>query len=318
MNTKLTTIAKPSALMVMADRCSVDPDRLHSTLKNTVFKGATDDELLALVVTANTYELNPLLKELYAFPKKGGGITPMVGVDGWLKIANRQPNFDGMDVVVYGDGKTPTHATCEIFLKDRTHSVKITEYFEECKRNTDPWNQMPRRMLRNKAIIQAIRVAFGIGGIHDEDEAEDIGMREPRNVTPRAVVRENPVSPFDAIADPQPEPKPAPEPAAVEVAPNPETVPPQGRQQKPRHKRDGKFLGIERAEANGKTWWNVTVGIAGKMPTFTTFSVTLSDALYELEKGTPIQITAVANADGSYSLEDFVLIENTQPEGALV
>ena len=60
--------------------------------------------------------------------------------------------------------------------------MEITEYFSECHRNTDPWNQMPRRMMRNKAIIQAVRVAFGVAGIHDEDEAEDIGMR---NVTPR-------------------------------------------------------------------------------------------------------------------------------------
>ena len=173
----------------MASRCNVDPAKLHSTLKNTVFKGATDDELLALVVTANTYELNPLLKELYAFPKKGGGISPMVGFDGWMKIINRQPNFDGLEVEVYGDGKTPTHATCEIFFKDRSRSVKITEYFEECKRGTDPWNQMPRRMLRNKAVMQAGRVAFGIGGIHDEDEAADIGIRNVTTAkTSRAVI----------------------------------------------------------------------------------------------------------------------------------
>jgi phage recombination protein Bet len=152
----------------------VDPAKLHSTLKNTVFKGATDDELLALVVTANTYELNPILKELYAFPKKGGGITPMVGVDGWIKIANRQPNFDGMEVEVYGDGKTPTHATGTIYLKDRSHPVKVTEYFDECKRNTDPWRSHPRRMLRHKAMVQAARLAFGYAGIFDADEAERI------------------------------------------------------------------------------------------------------------------------------------------------
>jgi phage recombination protein Bet len=210
-NTQITTVSKPSALGLMAERCNVDPAKLHSTLKNTVFKGASDDELLALVVTANTYQLNPLLKEMYAFPKKGGGITPMVGIDGWLKIANRQPNFDGMNVEVYGDGKTPTHATCEIYLKDRAHPVKVTEYFEECKRNTDPWTQMPRRMMRNKAIIQAIRVAFGIGGIHDEDEAADIsGMR---NATPR------PAPAFILpTADETPEALPEPEqPADAEI-----------------------------------------------------------------------------------------------------
>ncbi len=185
----------------MASRCNVDPAKLHSTLKNTVFKGATDDELLALVVTANTYELNPILKELYAFPKKGGGITPMVGVDGWIKIANRQPNFDGMDVEVYGDGKTPTHATGTIYLKDRSHPVKITEYYEECKRNTDPWNQMPRRMIRNKAIIQAIRLAFGVSGIHDEDEARDISGQVQIVSGAKPVFRPRAVEPEDIEDD---------------------------------------------------------------------------------------------------------------------
>lgn len=159
----------------MASRCNVDPAKLHSTLKNTVFKGATDDELLALVVTANTYDLNPILKELYAFPKKGGGITPMVGVDGWVKIMNRQANLDGWECEIFPKetNAKPTHATCTIWIKERSHPVKVTEYFEECKRNTDPWNGSPRRMLRHKAMIQAIRLAFGVSGIHDEDEARD-------------------------------------------------------------------------------------------------------------------------------------------------
>jgi phage recombination protein Bet len=167
---------KPSALAVMASRCNVDPAKLHSTLKNTVFKGATDDELLALVVTANTYDLNPILKELYAFPKKGGGITPMVGVDGWIKIMNRQANLDGWECDIFPKetNAKPTHATCTIWIKDRSHPVRVTEYYEECKRNTDPWNGSPRRMLRHKAMIQAIRLAFGVSGIHDEDEARDI------------------------------------------------------------------------------------------------------------------------------------------------
>jgi phage recombination protein Bet len=189
-------VQKVSALGLMAGRCNVEPAKLHSTLKNTVFKGASDDELLALVVTANTYDLNPLLREMYAFPKKGGGIVAMVSIDGWLKIANRQANYDGMNVEVYGDGETPTHATCEIFLKDRSHSVKITEYFDECRRGTDPWTQMPRRMLRNKAIIQAIRVAFGVGGILDEDEASDVSVR---NVTPVKVVTALAIDPFEEM-----------------------------------------------------------------------------------------------------------------------
>jgi phage recombination protein Bet len=214
--TTTTHAPKPSAMQLMASRCNVDPAKLHQTLKSTVFKGATDEEMLALVVTANTYQLNPLLKEMYAFPKKGGGIVPMVGVDGWLKIANRQDNYDGMSVEVFGDGKTPTHATCEIYLKNRTHPVKVTEYFEECRRNTDPWNQMPRRMIRNKVMIQAIRVAFGIGGIFDEDEATDIAGT--RNVTPKPSTITGIIDPF-AKAEPTKKAEAKAKPEVVEAEP---------------------------------------------------------------------------------------------------
>jgi hypothetical protein len=50
----------------------------------------------------------------------------------------------------------------------------ITEYFAECQRNTDNWKNMPRRMLRNRTLCQASRMAFGFSGIKHEDEALDI------------------------------------------------------------------------------------------------------------------------------------------------
>lgn len=288
------TPTRASALALMAERCSVEPAKLHSTLKNTVFKGATDDELLALVVTANTYELNPLLKELYAFPKKGGGITPMVGVDGWLKIANRQPNFDGMEVDVFGDGKTPTHATCMIFLKDRSRPVKITEYFDECRRSTDPWNQMPRRMLRNKAMIQAIRVAFGIGGIHDEDEANDIST----NSAPRAAIGRE-VKKVDAITSNPYEDTPVTKVSTTPV--DVETVEDTTAEEPEQRAKDPTICGFfEKATVTqsspdaSKAWtlWEVEYTEAGgKCRNASTYSETLGAIIDTLEEGAPILLT---------------------------
>jgi phage recombination protein Bet len=178
------TSQRMSALNIMATKFSVEPDKLLGTLKSTVFKGATNEELLALVVVSNSYGLNPLTKEIYAFPAKGGGIAPIVSIDGWIRMTNDHPQFDGMELDVdFADDGKPESATCRIFRKDRTHPTSITEYFAECCRNTDPWKQYPARMLRHKALIQCARVAFGFSGVYDEDEARDIA-KGMRNVTP--------------------------------------------------------------------------------------------------------------------------------------
>jgi phage recombination protein Bet len=183
MSSQLTTTAKPSALATMASKFNVDPGKLLGTLKNTVFKGASDDELMSLVIVANEYGLNPLTKEIYAFPAKGGGIVPVVSIDGWLRMMNDHPQFDGIEFqFTENDGKLIS-CTALIHRKDRKHPTSVTEYLAECRRNTDPW-KMEHRMLRHKATIQCARVAFGFSGITDEDEAERIGMA--RDVTPKA------------------------------------------------------------------------------------------------------------------------------------
>lgn len=151
-----------------------DPQELVETLKATAFRSnATDAQFNVLMIVANQYGLNPFTKEIYAFPDKSNGITPVVGVDGWARIINSHPQFDGMEFT--SDAES---CTCKIYRKDRNHPTTVTEYLEECKRNTQPWNSHPRRMLRHKAMIQAARLAFGFGGIYDEDEADRIETEE--------------------------------------------------------------------------------------------------------------------------------------------
>ena len=174
MSNQIASPKKTSALAVMAERVNVDPTKLYDTLKNTVFKKASDDELLALVVVANEYNLNPLTRELYAFPAKGGGIVPVVSVDGWNNIANSHPQLDGFEFEFeHGKEGALISCACTVHRKDRGHPVRVTEYLSECRRDTEPW-KMEHRMLRHKAFIQACRMAFGFSGIHDEDEAERI------------------------------------------------------------------------------------------------------------------------------------------------
>ena len=207
-----------SALALMAGKYNVEPNKLLETLKNTVFRGATNDELLALVVVSNEYGLNPLTKEIYAFPAKGGGIVPVVSIDGWIRMMNDHPQFDGIE---YQDGHDEQgkliSCTSVIYRKDRSHPTRVTEYLSECRRNTDPW-KMEHRMLRHKATIQGARVAFGFSGITDEDEATVMpGLAGARDVTPKAA-RATPLDPFKSLPEPAEESSPVVE-VETEAAP---------------------------------------------------------------------------------------------------
>lgn len=146
-----------------------EPAQLIQTLKATAFKGnVSDDQFNTLLFVATQHSLNPFTNEIYAFPSNGG-IVPVVGVDGWARIINANPQFDGMEFE-----QDQESCTCKIYRKDRSIPVSITEFMDECKRDTKPWKSHPRRMLRHKAMIQAARLAFGFAGIFDEDEAERI------------------------------------------------------------------------------------------------------------------------------------------------
>lgn len=175
----------PSVLAKVAGKFNMTGSNLLGTLAETIFpskKSATPEQVQALLIVADQYDLNPFTKEIYAFPSKGGGIAPVVGIDGWLKLANNHPAFDGMDISFDDDeDNRPVSCTCTIHRKDRGHPIVITEYYAENRRMTEPWKLNPHRMLRHRAVIQAIRVAFSFSGIYSPDETEAwAGDQEPR------------------------------------------------------------------------------------------------------------------------------------------
>lgn len=171
-----------------ADKFNVDPQKVMDILKSTAFKQRdgkppSDDQMMALLIVADQYGLNPFVKEIYAYPDKSNGIVPVVGVDGWSRIMNDHPQMDGIEF--HYSTETSQHKgklshdwiECVITRKDRSKPIVVREYFDEVVRNASfptPWDTHPKRMHRHKAEIQAARIAFGFAGIYDEDEAERI------------------------------------------------------------------------------------------------------------------------------------------------
>lgn len=173
-----------SVIDFMAGKYGMEKEAFAAVIKKTVMpaKGASNEEFVAFLSVAKEYDLNPLTKEIYAFPAKGGGITPIVSIDGWNSIINNHPAFDGEEFEDIFEGDKLVAIKCTIHRKDRSHPTVITEYLAECQGNTEPWRKWPIRMLRHKAQIQAARYAFGFSGIYDKDEGERIN--EVKDVTP--------------------------------------------------------------------------------------------------------------------------------------
>ena len=175
----------------MAEKFGMETLAFEATIKATIFDGkGTREQFAAFLLVAKQYDLNPLTKEIYAFPGRGG-IVPIVSIDGWLKLINSHPQFDGMEFSeVHDDDRNLVSVTCTLWRKDRTKPIIVTEYLSECFRPTEPW-KMKHRMLRHKTLIQCARYAFGFAGIYDPDEGERIVI----NQAPQTPSRQIPVPP---------------------------------------------------------------------------------------------------------------------------
>lgn len=172
-------VQAPQGIMVeFGERLGLDPAVLGKTLTSTIFpKGdASKEQVYALLLVAKRYDLDPMTRQIYAFPAKGGGVIPIVGYDGMCVVANRHPMMDGVSTAWIRDSKDKIiGCTATVWRKDRTHPVVVEELIAECKQDRSPvWQKHPTRMIRNRAITQAFRLAFSLVGIYLPDEAEQI------------------------------------------------------------------------------------------------------------------------------------------------
>ena len=174
-------------IVQVAQQCQVKPEELQEVLSKTVLPTGTKPEhLMAFLAVAKQHNLNPLTKEIYAFPTKQGGISAVISVDGWNKIMNQHPQFDGIEFNYATDEKGHIFSvTGTIYRKDRQHPIVVTEFLSECNTGSPEWKQRPARMLRHAATKQAIRLAFGLSGVAPEPEAaEEEEPPAPKVVNP--------------------------------------------------------------------------------------------------------------------------------------
>ena len=168
-------VMSPALLQPIADLTGLNITETRNLLKDSVFKASTREkawtvnEVEAALVFARQYDLNPITKEIQFF-RSHGKVSPYIGYDGWVTIVNRQEDFNGVTFdVELDENRQLISVQCNIFRKGFDFPISVREFYHECRKQTQPWQQMPSRMLRQRAFSQTARLAYGIG-IPDRDE----------------------------------------------------------------------------------------------------------------------------------------------------
>jgi hypothetical protein len=120
--------------------------------------------MLTLLTHAKRYGLNPILGEIACDCSDELGWQVYIPIDGWVTLILREPNFQGMTFTQAEKEEqgVPIWMECTIYRSDRVVPMTVREYLSEVKKNHPAWQQIPRRMLRYKALQQCARLAFGI------------------------------------------------------------------------------------------------------------------------------------------------------------
>ena len=125
------------------------------------FSEATHERCLRLIAE---YRLNPRADEIDLIQFEERRWQVFITVNGWAKLINAHPAFCGIEFSEASELEegVPLWMGCAIYRTDRVKPIEVKEYFSEMKTEHAAWQQMPRRMLRHRAMQQCARLAFGI------------------------------------------------------------------------------------------------------------------------------------------------------------
>ena len=164
------------------------PPDLVDTIKATVAKDATDEELYMFLSIAKQYDLNPFMKEIW-FTKMNGQVAIMTSRDGYRKLAMREPTFkkcqswavfenDEFEMeLVMGEITNLTHKFKQndrgqikgayAILKTTDHdNLAVYVDFREYDRKNQIWKKYPTAMIRKVAENDVYSRFVDINGLN--------------------------------------------------------------------------------------------------------------------------------------------------------
>lgn len=182
-------------------------------IKHTVAKGATNDELAMFMHLCQTYQLDPFLKEIWFIKRakkrkdqqgnwdykrlSNGEIdysdaetTIMTSRDGYLKVAQQNPSYDGLQSFAIREGDIfeidaenfkVIHkfgakrgrligAWAGAYHKGRKPFFCFVDFAEYNEAKSNVWQKYPSAMIQKVAEVFALKRQFGISGLVTKEE----------------------------------------------------------------------------------------------------------------------------------------------------
>jgi len=161
-------------------------------IKNSVAKGVDDNELAFFLNLAHSLGLNPFNKEIWCYKDNKGNLLCFAGRDGFLKIGQKNQRWNGMyscevrekdkyeqifkngEATIrhekHNDKSSIKGAFC--YIKPKNTETATIEYvdFDTYNKGSYIWKSHPADMIKKVAEIKALKKAFGISGLYDEND----------------------------------------------------------------------------------------------------------------------------------------------------
>ncbi len=146
-------------------------------LKNTVCKGANNDEFQLFLHVCKRTGLDPFMRQIYSI-SRGNQRTIQTGIDGLRLIAERTGRYAPGKEPTFGYDEKRNLISATSYIKKLTsdgvwHEVSSTCFSTEFNPGNNPmWKKMPHVMLAKCAEAAALRRAFPaeMSGIYTNEE----------------------------------------------------------------------------------------------------------------------------------------------------
>jgi len=151
-------------------------------IRDMFAKGANDNEFGVMVELARKYQLDPFARQIWLVKYGDSPAQIFCGRDGYLAIAHRSGQFDGMESGTRKDGDDLI-GWCKVYRKDMSHPFEVEVYASEYSTGKNLWRDKPRTMIQKVAEAHALRRAFSISGLYSPEEIDTGDRPEPRYVS---------------------------------------------------------------------------------------------------------------------------------------